>query len=63
VLGGVAPEPIRAKKAEDFINGQSIEEKSAAKAAELSLDGATPLTMNDYKIEITKTLVRRAILG
>lgn len=63
VLGGVAPEPIRAKKAEDFINGQSIEEKSAAKAAELSLDGATPLAMNDYKIEIAKTLVKRAILG
>ncbi len=62
VLGGVAPEPLRAKKAEDFLNGQPLEEKSAAEAAELSLEGAIALPMNEYKVEITRTLVRRAIL-
>lgn len=62
VIGGVAPEPIRAKKAEDFLKGQPLEEKSAAVAAELSLEGAIPIAMNEYKVEIAKTLVRRTIL-
>jgi len=62
VLGGVAPEPLRAKKAEDFLNGQPLEEKSAAEAAELSLEGVIALPMNDYKVEIARTLVRRAML-
>lgn len=62
VLGGVAPEPVRAKRAEDFLNGQPLEEKSAAEAAELSLEGTIALSMNEYKVEIAKTLVRRAIL-
>jgi len=62
VLGGVAPEPLRAKKAEDFLKGQPLEEKSAAEAAGLSLEGAIALPMNEYKVEIARTLVRRAIL-
>ncbi len=62
VLGGVAPEPLRAKKAEGFVNGQPLEEKSAAEAAELSLEGVIALPMNDYKVEIARTLVRRAML-
>jgi CO/xanthine dehydrogenase FAD-binding subunit len=62
VLGGVAPEPIRAKKAEDVIKGRSIDGKIAAEAAEATVEGATPLTMNEYKVEITKALVRRVLL-
>jgi NADPH-dependent glutamate synthase beta subunit-like oxidoreductase len=63
VLGGVAPEPIRAKKAEDIVKGRSIDEKIAAEAAETAVEGATPLAMNEYKAEITKALVRRALLA
>jgi xanthine dehydrogenase YagS FAD-binding subunit len=33
-----------------------------ADAAEVALAGAKPLSMNAYKIEIAKTLVKRAIL-
>jgi NADPH-dependent glutamate synthase beta subunit-like oxidoreductase len=63
VLGGVGPEPIRAKKAEGVIRGRPIDGKIAAEAAEAAVEEATPLTMNEYKVEITKALVRRTLLA
>ncbi len=63
VLGGVAPEPLRADKAEAVIKGRPIDGKAAAEAAEAAMEGAMPLTMNEYKAEIAKALVRRAILA
>ncbi|MCX5811899.1 MAG: FAD binding domain-containing protein [Proteobacteria bacterium] len=62
-LGAVAPGPVRAKKAEEFINGQMINEVTAAHAAGEALAAARPLSKNAYKIEIAKTLVKRAISG
>ena len=61
-LGGVAAGPVRATKAEKILVGRSVDEKVAADAAEEALAGAKPLNMNAYKIEIAKTLVKRAIL-
>ena len=63
VLGGVAPEPVRAKKAEGVIRGRSLDGKRVAEAAETAVEDATPLTMNEYKVQITKALVRRALLA
>ncbi len=63
VLGAVAPAPVRATKAEEVIRGKPIDQKVAAEAAEQAVAGAIPLTMNAYKVEIAKTLVKRAILG
>jgi xanthine dehydrogenase YagS FAD-binding subunit len=51
------------KKAEDIIRGQSVDGKLAAQAAEAAVEGAKPLTMNEYKVEITKALVRRTLLA
>ncbi len=62
VLGAVAPEPLRAKKAEEVLKGRSITETTATEAAEQAVEGAVALSMNDYKIAITKALVKRAIL-
>jgi CO/xanthine dehydrogenase FAD-binding subunit len=62
-LGAVAPSPVRAKKAEEVIKGRPIDPDVAAEAAERAVAGALPLSMNAYKIEITKTLVKRAILS
>lgn len=62
-IGAVAPGPVRASKAEEFLNGRSIDPPSAAHAAELALAAARPLSMNSYKVEIAKTLVRRAVLS
>ena len=63
VLGAVAPGPVRAKAAEEMIIGQPIDEYRAAKAAEQAVAGAQPLSMNAYKVEIAKALVKRAILS
>jgi len=61
-LGAVAAGPVRATKAEKILVGRPVDEKVAADAAEEALAGAKPLSMNAYKIEIAKTLVKRAIL-
>jgi len=63
VLGAVAPEPVRARDAEDLAQGRNIDEDIAAEAADQALSGAKPLKMNGYKVEIAKALVKRAILG
>ncbi len=62
-LGAVAPKPIRARRAEEALKGRPIDESIAAKAAEEALADAIPLAKNAYKVEIAKTLVKRAILG
>jgi xanthine dehydrogenase YagS FAD-binding subunit len=61
-LGAVAAGPVRATKAEKILVGRPVDEKAATDAAEEALAGAKPLSMNAYKIEIAKTLVKRAIL-
>ncbi len=61
-LGGVAPEPLRLKAAEEFIIGQPIDEPLAARASEQAVAEAQPLPMNAYKVEILKALVKRAII-
>ena len=63
VIGAVAPVPIKAVTAERIIKGRAITPEAAAKAAEAAVANAKPLSMNAYKVEITKTLVRRAILS
>ena len=63
VLGGVAPVPYRSVKAEEVLKGQVITEKIAETAADTAVSAASPLSMNAYKLTITRALVKRAILG
>ncbi|MDD3168246.1 MAG: FAD binding domain-containing protein [Eubacteriales bacterium] len=62
-LGAAAPVPIRAKEAEEYLKGKAISEEVAAAAARLAISGVLPLDKNYYKIQVTKALVRRAILA
>lgn len=62
VLGGVAPIPYRVTTAEDLIKGKAINAANADATAEEALKRAIPQSKNRYKIQITKTLVKRAIL-
>jgi CO/xanthine dehydrogenase FAD-binding subunit len=63
VLGAVGPAPVRALAAEEALKGNAIGEEGAAEAARLAFAKAQPLSMNAYKIQIGKTLVKRAIIG
>jgi CO/xanthine dehydrogenase FAD-binding subunit len=63
VLGAVAPVPLRAKTAEDFLKGKLLDEDTALYAGTLALKGVLPLTQNEYKVQIAKILVKRTLLG
>lgn len=63
VLGGVATFPYRSREAETLLKNGKINEASAQAAAEAALQNAKPLKLNGYKVELSKTLVRRALLS
>ena len=63
VLGGVATFPYRSREAESLLKNKAIDEASAGAAAEAALENARPLKMNAYKVDLSKTLVRRALLS
>jgi NADPH-dependent glutamate synthase beta subunit-like oxidoreductase len=63
VLGSVAPEPVRARKAEELVIGRPLDDEIAKEAGRYAVADATTLGMNNYKLEITKALVRQAIIG
>jgi xanthine dehydrogenase YagS FAD-binding subunit len=61
VMGAVAPVPWRVQAAETALVGKTINEATAAAAAEVALRDARPLSQNAYKIQVAKTAVKRAI--
>ena len=63
VLGGVATFPYRCAEAEDLLRNRSMSEDLAAEAAETALRPAKPLRMNQYKVDLSKTLIRRALIS
>lgn len=62
-LNAVSPVPRRAVAAEEVINGKPIDEKTAESAGLAAVSSAMALANNKYKIQIAKTLVKRAILN
>jgi xanthine dehydrogenase YagS FAD-binding subunit len=63
VLGGVAPIPWRAPKAEAFLVGKTMSVEVLAEAGRLALEGAQPLEKNAYKVPLGQTMVRRALVS
>ena len=63
VLGGVAPIPWRVPEAERLVVGKKIDEGLAAQAGDVALEGASPLSRNEYKIDLARNLVKRALLS
>jgi xanthine dehydrogenase YagS FAD-binding subunit len=61
VLGGVAPVPWRSPEAEAVLEGQAPSEEVAEQAAAAAFAMAQPLANNDYKVDIGRALVARAI--
>ncbi len=63
VLGAVAAGPYRASEAECLLLGKTLDNELAEAASKAAISKAKPLSMNKYKVEIAKTLVKRALLG
>jgi NADPH-dependent glutamate synthase beta subunit-like oxidoreductase/CO/xanthine dehydrogenase FAD-binding subunit len=63
VLGAVAPIPYRALAAENILKGKVIDVALAEKAGEAAVQDAVMLSNNKYKFQISRALVKRAILG
>jgi xanthine dehydrogenase YagS FAD-binding subunit len=62
VIYGVAPIPWRSEAAEKAITGKRLTPETAAAAGAAAVQGATPLSMNAYKVPLTSTVVKRAII-
>jgi xanthine dehydrogenase YagS FAD-binding subunit len=62
VLGHVAPTPWVSLDAAAALTGREIGEQAAQAAGNAAVAGATPLSENDYKVQIARTAVKRAIL-
>jgi xanthine dehydrogenase YagS FAD-binding subunit len=62
-LNAVAPKPYRATKAEAAIAGKPINEANAEAAGAAAVEDARPLEATKYKVQIAKTLVKRALLA
>lgn len=62
VLGHVAPTPWVATAAAQALYSQPITPETAELAGEIAVREATPLTHNEYKVQLAKTSVARALL-
>jgi len=65
-LGSVAPTPIRAVRAEEFLRGREPSEENADEAARIAAGEAKPITdvrsTVEYRRELCRVLVRRSLL-
>lgn len=61
-LGSVAPTPLRAEAAEKALLGKAFTEARARAAGEAAVTTASPLPGNGYKVQLTKVVVRRALM-
>jgi xanthine dehydrogenase YagS FAD-binding subunit len=62
VIYGVAPIPWRSEAAERAIASKRVTPETAAAAGAAAIEGARPLSMNAYKVPLTSTVVKRALI-
>ena len=62
VMGHVAPVPWIASEAARLLIGQPLNDDTAGMAADAAVARATPLSMNEYKVQLARTAVKRALL-
>jgi len=62
VLGAVAPVPWVSKEAADALVGKELNEQTADAAGRAAVSIAKPLSMNAYKVQLTRVAVKRALL-
>lgn len=61
-MGGVAHKPWRATEAEKFLAGKEPTEANFNQAAELEMKQAKPLEHNQFKVELGRRAIARALM-
>jgi xanthine dehydrogenase YagS FAD-binding subunit len=61
VMGSVGARPQRLHRVERLVAGRQIDAETLERASRMALNGARPLRYNQYKIALTRNLVKRAI--
>ena len=61
VMGGLAPFPYVADRIEEMITGKGLDTRLILQAAKASIEGARPLPLNGYKLDLAKALVKLAL--
>jgi xanthine dehydrogenase YagS FAD-binding subunit len=62
VMGHVAPTPWLSLEAASALVGKPVNEETAAAAGAAAVIGASPLSNNEYKVQLAQVAVKRAIL-
>jgi xanthine dehydrogenase YagS FAD-binding subunit len=62
VMGHVAPTPWISHEAANLVRSFAVSEQLADAAGAAAVASATPLSHNEYKVQLAKTAVKRAIL-
>ena len=62
VLGQVAPMPWISHEAIDVLRGRKVDEALAEAAGQAAVSRATPLSQNEYKVQLAMVAVKRAVL-
>jgi len=60
-LGSAAPVPFRSNSAEQALINKNINKETAMKAAEAAMANTEPLSLNEYKVPLFKTIIYRTI--
>jgi xanthine dehydrogenase YagS FAD-binding subunit len=61
-LGSISPVPHQVEAVNTFLDGKTLDNDTASRAADLILKDAKPLEHNAYKLPIVHALVRRTLL-
>jgi xanthine dehydrogenase YagS FAD-binding subunit len=61
IIGGIGPHPFRSRRAEEMLRDNKPTTDILAKAVENLFERTIPLSGNEYRIQISKDLVRRAL--
>jgi xanthine dehydrogenase YagS FAD-binding subunit len=63
VMSGISPIPYRSTAAENAIKGGALDATRATAAGTAATQGSTPLSGNKWKVQTTKTIVKRTLLS
>jgi xanthine dehydrogenase YagS FAD-binding subunit len=63
VLSGVAPAPWRSSAAEEALVGKPLDAETVAAAADAAVEGAEPLSRNEYKVPLVRGIVEETLLA